>query len=78
MKPENVLVNSEGVLKIADFGFSKKTQGRCHTICGTYEYMAPEIILGKSYSNSVDWRSLGILMYELLEGTTPFEAETPN
>lgn len=74
LKPENVLVSSDGFLKLADFGFIKKVlkQERTYTFCGTPEYIAPEIILNKGYSHPVDWWAFGIFLYELLVGRPPF------
>ena len=76
LKPENVLVSSDGYLKLADFGFIKKVMKheRTHTFCGTPEYIAPEIILNKGYSHPVDWWAFGIFLYELLVGRPPFMA----
>ena len=74
LKPENVLVDSEGYLKLADFGFIKQLRGseRTFTFCGTPEYMAPEILLNKGYYQPVDWYALGIMLFELLYGRPPF------
>ena len=79
LKPENVLVSKNGYLKLADFGFIKKVNPweRTLTFCGTPEYIAPEIILNKGYSQPVDWYALGIFLYELLYGRPPFMANDP-
>ena len=79
LKPENVLVDSNGYLKLADFGFIKEVKpgDRTYTFCGTPEYIAPEIILNKGYSQPVDWYSLGIFIYELMYGRPPFMATDP-
>ena len=79
LKPENVLVSKNGYLKLADFGFIKKVDPwqRTLTFCGTPEYIAPEIILNKGYSQPVDWYALGIFLYELLYGRPPFMANDP-
>lgn len=73
LKPENLMVQNDGFLRFVDFGFSKQlTSGTTMTMCGTPEYFAPEIVLGKSYHQSVDYWALGVLIYELLSGETPF------
>uniref|UniRef100_A0A6B2LHS6 Protein kinase domain-containing protein n=1 Tax=Arcella intermedia TaxID=1963864 RepID=A0A6B2LHS6_9EUKA len=76
MKPENILLSSHGYLVLTDFGLSKTglyaENARTNTFCGTPEYMAPEVLRGEYYTKSIDWWSLGTLMYELLCGTTPF------
>ena len=72
LKPENMLIDKEGYVKVIDFGFAKVADGKCFTLCGTPEYMAPEIILGRGYDISVDWWALGVLIYEMLVGTPPF------
>uniref|UniRef100_A0A8C7LF45 Ribosomal protein S6 kinase n=1 Tax=Oncorhynchus kisutch TaxID=8019 RepID=A0A8C7LF45_ONCKI len=80
IKLENILLDSEGHLVLTDFGLSKEfleeEKERTYSFCGTIEYMAPEIIRGKSgHGKSVDWWSLGILMFELLTGASPFTLE---
>lgn len=77
IKPENILVGIHGELKIADFGWSVHApSNRRKTMCGTLDYLPPEIVNHCSYSESVDLWSLGVLMYELLVGEAPFE-DTP-
>lgn len=74
LKPENVLIDLEGHVKLTDFGLSKElVGGKTNTFCGTDEYLAPEIILNESYNESVDWWALGILLFEMLTGWAPFE-----
>ncbi len=77
LKPENILLGSNGHIKLTDFGLSKivisKKDDRAFTICGTPEYLAPEIITEKGYDKSVDWWSLGALFYEMLAGFSPFK-----
>ncbi|MGH0184091.1 UNVERIFIED_CONTAM: hypothetical protein FKN15_013919 [Acipenser sinensis] len=70
LKPENLMVDSEGYIKLVDFGFAKKIGSgqKTWTFCGTPEYVAPEIILNKGHDFSVDFWSLGILVFELLTG----------
>ncbi|XP_025602994.2 cAMP-dependent protein kinase catalytic subunit alpha-like [Athalia rosae] len=77
LKPENILIEKNGYLKITDFGFCKLVEGRTWTLCGTPEYLAPEIILSKGYGKSVDWWSFGVLIYEMNAGYPPFYARDP-
>jgi hypothetical protein len=72
LKPENLLLDRHGHLKITDFGFAKEVPDITWTLCGTPDYLAPEVVASKGYNKSVDWWSLGILIFEMLCGFTPF------
>ncbi|KAK1745201.1 serine/threonine-protein kinase [Skeletonema marinoi] len=69
------LHHRDGYLKITDFGFSKIVTYKTFTLCGTPEYIAPEVLLNKGHGKGVDWWTLGILIYEMIAGEPPFIAE---
>ena len=75
LKPENILLDSKGHVKLTDFGLSKILEDeddKAFTLCGTPQYLAPEVLLRQGYDKSVDWWSLGCVMYEMLMGRLPF------
>lgn len=93
LKPENIvspphahfissnpakLLGADGHIKLTDFGFAKHVPDITWTLCGTPDYLAPEIVNQKSYNKSVDWYAVGILLYEMLAGAPPFFSEEPN
>lgn len=79
-QPENLIIDSSGYLKIIDFGFAKHIpfmkngvqHSQSYTICGTPDYLAPELVLSKGHDKAVDYWALGVLIYELIVGKTPF------
>ena len=77
LKPENLLIADDGFLKLTDFGFAKVVEGRTYTLCGTPEYLAPEVLLNKGHGKPVDWWAIGILIYEMNAGIDPFTDEDP-
>ena len=79
LKPENIMLNAHGDIVLTDFGLSKvpleHSDGRTGTVCGTIEYMAPEVISERvQYDRTVDWWSLGIVIHDMLTGSPPFVA----
>eukprot|EP00434_Breviolum_minutum_P009394 symbB.v1.2.008273.t1/scaffold519.1/size192877/1 len=77
LKPENLLLNDKGHVKLTDMGLAKVCPGKTYTTCGTPDYFAPELIASKGHNLAVDWWCLGILTFELCSGHPPFESATP-
>merc|ERR1711988_1747413 len=77
LKPENLLLNETGHIKITDMGLAKFVIGKTYTTCGTPDYFAPEVIASIGHTHAVDWWTLGILMFELMTGHPPFESSDP-
>jgi len=77
LKPENLLLANNGYLKITDFGFAKFVTDRTWTLCGTPDYLAPEVVSGIGHNQAVDWWTLGILIYEMISSYPPFYDDDP-
>jgi serine/threonine protein kinase len=76
LKPENVLFDKDGHVCLTDFGISKEIgEDKTKTLCGTPSYLAPEILKGEAYGESVDWWSLGVLINEMVTGKNPFRSK---
>jgi protein kinase A len=72
LKPENILIDQSGYCVLVDLGFAKIVVDKTYTLCGTPEYLAPEIILSKGHDKGVDYWAFGVLIYEMLVGRSPF------
>jgi cGMP-dependent protein kinase len=78
LKPENLVMDTNGYLKLVDFGLAKKiNSGKTWTLCGTPDYLAPEVILNEGHDWAVDYWALGVLIYEMTAGAPPFYADDP-
>uniref|UniRef100_A0A8C1UXK4 protein kinase C n=1 Tax=Cyprinus carpio TaxID=7962 RepID=A0A8C1UXK4_CYPCA len=78
LKLDNLLMDSDGFVRIADFGLCKEGMGhgdRTSTFCGTPEFLAPEVLTDSMYTRAVDWWGLGVLIYEMLVGESPFPGD---
>ncbi|CAG8459449.1 14899_t:CDS:2 [Acaulospora colombiana] len=81
LKPENILLDYSGHIALCDFGLCKLNMTESettNTFCGTPEYLAPELLLGQGYTKTVDWWTLGVLLYEMLTGLPPFYDDNTN
>lgn len=78
LKPENLLIDTEGYIKVVDFGFAKKVNTKTFTFLGTPEYIAPELVKRKGYGKGVDYWALGCLIFEMLTGGSPFAPPDSN
>ena len=72
LKPENILIDAQGFAKVCDFGFAKKVVDRTYTLCGTPDYVPPEMLTGQGVNQAGDWWGLGVLAYELVAVRPPF------
>lgn len=81
LKPENVLISADGYIKLTDFGLSRsgiEGESDAFSVCGTPEYLAPEVIKKEGHGKAVDWWCLGSIIYELIHGLPPFYTKNRN
>ncbi len=80
LKPENVLIDLKGYIRITDFGLSQMQvkDNEAKAICGTPEYMAPEVLNRQGYGKAVDWWTLGCIIVEMISGYPPFNSSDRN
>lgn len=72
IRPENVVIDAMGYPKLIDFGFAKVVTRKTYTLCGTPEYLAPEVVLCRGHNHCVDWWAYGVLIFEMIAGYSPF------
>ena len=78
LRPENILIGNDGYIKLVDFGLSQanvKSDTEIKSLCGTPEYVAPEVLKNEGYGKPVDLWQYGCIIYEMMTGTTPFGHE---
>jgi len=75
LKPENILFDEKGNSKLTDMGLAKICAGKTFTVCGTADYMSPEVISQSGHNHAIDWWALGVMTYELMVGHAPFHAQ---
>ena len=81
LKPDNIVIDSKGHVKLIDFGLSHQSPTAdtiTQTFCGSYAYLAPEMVLKKGHNHMVDWYNVGVLLYEFLVGLPPYFSKDNN